>query len=245
MTCWRKCANESRGPGYHIPTATLDLPILGMTCVNCANTIERRLKKTEGIVEASVNFATEKATVEYIVGMTGRGHMVAAVRKAGYDVIEAADSVADEDAEATARAAEIHHQGRRLLVGTVFSLPLLILSMGRDLGLLGLWAHANWVNWLFLFLATPVQFYVGWDYYVGAYRSLRARSANMDVLVAMGTSVAYFYSLAVLSTKSVGSKALGEHVYFETRCCHHHSDCSPANCWKPEPKARPVQPLKS
>lgn len=202
--------------GYHIPTATLDLPILGMTCVNCANTIERRLKKTEGIVEASVNFATEKATVEYIVGMTGRGHMVAAVRKAGYDVIEAADSVADEDAEATARAAEIHHQGRRLLVGTVFSLPLLILSMGRDLGLLGLWAHANWVNWLFLSLATPVQFYVGWDYYVGAYRSLRARSANMDVLVAMGTSVAYFYSLAVLSTKSVGSKALGEHVYFET-----------------------------
>jgi P-type Cu+ transporter len=63
---------------------------------------------------------------------------------------------------------------------------------------LGDWAHANWVNWLFLALATPVQFYVGWDYYVGAYKSLRNGSANMDVLVAMGSSVAYFYSMAVL-----------------------------------------------
>jgi Cu+-exporting ATPase len=89
--------------------------------------------------------------------------------------------------------------------------------MARDFGLVGHWAHATWVNWLFLALATPVQFYVGWDYYVGGYKSLRNGSANMDVLVAMGSSVAYIYSIAVLLAKTFWqSDALGAHVYFET-----------------------------
>ncbi len=101
-----------------------------------------------------------------------------------------------EDAEAAARQAEIHHQWKRLIVGVIFTVPLFMLSMARDFGLLGPWAMENWVNWLFFALATPVQFYVGWDYYVGAYKSLRNGSANMDVLVAMGSSVAYFYSVA-------------------------------------------------
>jgi Cu+-exporting ATPase len=83
--------------------------------------------------------------------------------------------------------------------------------MGRDFGFFGPWAHAPWVNWLFLLLATPVQFYTGWDYYSGGFKSLRNRSANMDVLVAMGSSVAYIYSLALLLFP-----ALGHHVYFET-----------------------------
>ncbi|MCA9867954.1 MAG: HAD-IC family P-type ATPase, partial [Anaerolineales bacterium] len=88
--------------------------------------------------------------------------------------------------------------------------------LGRDLGLLGAWADTLAVDWLFLALATPVQFYVGWDYYTGAYKSLRNGSANMDVLVALGSSVAYFYSVAVLLVKSAGSMALGHHLYFET-----------------------------
>ena len=121
-----------------------------------------------------------------------------------------------EDAEAEARAAAIRHQFKRLLVGTIFSLPLLIVSMGRDFGLLGAWAHGGWVNWLLFLLATPVQFFVGWDYYVGAFKSVRNRSANMDVLVAMGTTVAYVFSLAVLFAQAVGSESLGSHVYFET-----------------------------
>jgi Cu+-exporting ATPase len=88
--------------------------------------------------------------------------------------------------------------------------------MSRDLGWLGQWAHAAWVNWLFFALATPVQFYVGLDYYVGAYKSLRNGSANMDVLVAMGSSVAYIYSVAVMVALTMGSMALGMHVYYET-----------------------------
>ncbi len=203
--------------GYEVPTAETELPLLGMTCTNCANTIERRLNKTDGVLEATVNYANEKATVKYAVGAATRAELVAAVRKAGYDVVEtASDSDEPEDAEAAARQAEVKHQQKRLIVGLIFTVPLFVLSMSRDFGRLGDWADANWVNWLFLVLATPVQFYVGWDYYVGAYKSLRNGSANMDVLVAMGSSVAYIYSVAVLIALTMGSMALGHHVYFET-----------------------------
>ena len=170
----------------------------------------------DGVLGANVNFANEKATVNYVVGVTNRPELVAAVRKAGYDVVEATAGEELEDAEAAAREAEIRHQQKRFLIGAIFTFPLLILSMGRDLGLLGQWSHANWVNWLFFALATPVQFYVGKDYYIGAYKSLRNGSANMDVLVALGSSAAYFYSVAVLIALTMGSIALGMHVYFET-----------------------------
>ncbi len=203
--------------GYEIPTADLELSLLGMTCANCATNIERALNKVDGVLSATVNYANEKAAVSYATGAVNRAEMVAAVRKAGYDVVEAESDEALEDAEAAAREAEIQHQKNRLIVGIAFSLPLFLFSMSRDFGLIGHWAHATWVNWLFLTLATPVQFYVGWDYYVGAYKSLRNGSANMDVLVAMGSSVAYFYSIAVLLAQTFwNSVALGDHVYFET-----------------------------
>ncbi len=203
--------------GYQIPTATLELPLVGMTCANCANTIERSLNKVDGVIEAAVNFASERATVSYAPGTTDRSVLIAAVRKDGYDVVETDSEEELEDAEAAAREAEIQHQWRRLIVGVIFSVPLIILTMGRDFGLIGGWAHAPWVNWLFLILATPVQFWVGWDYYTGAYKALRNGSANMDVLVAMGTTVAYVYSAVVLVATSIfGTDALGTFVYFET-----------------------------
>jgi Cu+-exporting ATPase len=203
--------------GYTIPTATVELPLLGMTCTNCANTIQRRLNKTEGVVEATVNYANERATVSYLPGVATRDDLVAAVRKAGYDVVTSAEDAGEmEDAEAAARANELRHQQTRLVVGVIFALPLFLLSMARDLSLVGAWANALWVDWLFFALATPVQFYVGWDYYVGAYKSLRNGSANMDVLVAMGSSVAYLYSVVVLLALTVGNMALGHHLYFET-----------------------------
>ena len=203
--------------GYKVPTADLDLSLLGMTCTNCASNIERALNKVDGVLEATVNYANEKATVHYATGVVTRPDLVAAVRKAGYDVVEAENADEMEDAEAAAREAEVRHQWTRLIVGAIFTLPLFLLSMARDFGLVGHWAHATWVNWLFLALATPVQFYVGWDYYVGGYKSLRNGSANMDVLVAMGSSVAYIYSIAVLLAKTFWqSDGLGAHVYFET-----------------------------
>ncbi|MBN1991826.1 MAG: copper-translocating P-type ATPase [Anaerolineae bacterium] len=197
--------------GYEVPAATLELPLTGMTCANCAATVERTLnKKVPGILEASVNFATEKATVKYIPGAVTRAEIVAAVQRAGYGVVQVDSEAELVDAEKAAREREIKNQTRKLWVGVAFTLPLFILSMARDFGLLGMWAHAPWVNYLFLALATPVQFYTGWDYYLGAYKSLRNKSANMDVLVALGSSVAYFYSLVVLAG------LMGGHVYFET-----------------------------
>ncbi len=193
---------------------TLDL--LGMTCTNCSNTIQRQLNKVEGVQQATVNFASEKASVTYVPDLVGRDELVAVVRKAGFDVIEVAVGEDAEDAETAARNAETRHQWKRLIVGILFTLPLFLMSMVRDFGLLGDWSQEIWVNWLFFALATPVQFYVGRDYYVGAYKSLGNGSANMDVLVAMGSSVAYFYSLTVLFALTAGSTALGMHVYFET-----------------------------
>jgi Cu+-exporting ATPase len=198
--------------GYGVAKATVEIPITGMTCANCAMTIERALKKkVPGVVNASVNFASERATVEYIPSITSLDEMIAAIERAGYGAIRPGDTVEAEDAELLARKAEIRTQTTKFLVGVVFATPLFMLSMGRDFGFIGPWSHAVWMNWLFLALATPVQFYTGWDFYTGGWKSLKNGSANMDVLVAMGSSVAYFYSLALLIYP-----LLGKHVYFET-----------------------------
>jgi Cu+-exporting ATPase len=200
-----------RDIGYDVATAKADLPITGMTCANCARTIERTLGRMDGVVSANANFASERASVEYLPGVVSLSAIQQAIRDVGYDIVVPGEGEAAEDVERAAREAEIRDQTRKFWIGVAFSLPLFLLSMARDFGLLGEWSHQPWVNWLFLILATPVQFYVGWDYYVGGFKSLRAGSANMDVLVAMGSSAAYFYSLAVLLFPS-----LGGHVYFET-----------------------------
>ena len=144
--------------------------------------------------------------------------MIAAIERAGYGVVDVADSMQNdgEDAEKLAREAEIRKQTRMFWVGVAFGAPLFLFSMARDFSLLGPWAHQTWAVWLMFILATPVQFYVGWDYYVGAYKSLRNGSANMDVLIAMGSSVAYFYSIAVSIGLTLGTTTIGDHVYFET-----------------------------
>ena len=198
--------------GYSVPTARVELAITGMTCANCSATIERTLnKKVPGVVQAAVNFASERASVEYVPQTVSVDDLIAAVAGAGFGAAAPGDSPEAEDAEARARRREIADQTRKFIVGVICSLPLFLLSMGRDFGFTGPWSQAAWVNWLFWALATPVQFYTGWDYYTGGFNSLRNRSANMDVLVAMGSSVAYLYSLAVLL-----HPALGHHVYFET-----------------------------
>jgi Cu+-exporting ATPase len=182
------------------------LPIIGMTCANCAATIERNVRKLPGIEVADVNLASERLTVKYDPAALTYDEIVARVRKAGYDVPEVVAGEAFEDTEANAREAEIKHQQKRFLVGALFTVPLLLLSMARDLGFLGAWSFAPWFNYLLWAMATPVQFYVGWDYYVGAWRSIRAGSANMDVLVALGSSTAYFYSIPV-TLGLIGMKA--------------------------------------
>jgi len=208
----KEVVNNIERSGYKVVSEKIELPVTGMTCANCAANIERALnKKVPGVVQAAVNFATERVSVEYIPGVSGIDDIVSAIEKAGYGAILPDDAMEAEDAEQAARRAEIKDQTRKFVIGVVFSLPLFIMSMMRDFNFIGLWSHAPWVNWFFLVLATPVQFYTGWDYYINGYKSLRNKSANMDVLVAMGSSIAYFYSISVLLFPM-----LGQHVYFET-----------------------------
>ena len=196
-------------------TRQLTLPITGMTCANCAATVERALCRTEGVTGASVNYATERAVVELSRGGPTLEDLSIAVERVGYGVLQAGPDELD-DIEAAARQRELQNQTRKFWIGVGFAGPLFVLSMARDFGFLGSWAYAHWVNWLMFVLASPVQVYVGWDYYVGGWKALRAGSANMDLLVALGSTVAYVYSVVVVVMLTAGSTLAGEHVYFET-----------------------------
>ena len=190
------------------------LAVTGMTCANCAANIERSIKKLAGVTDARVNFAAETVDVEFDDAGLNFDRIIAQIEKAGYGAIlpDAAGFSGDgEDAETAARDHEVRQHIRQFVIGAIFAVPLFVLSMGRDMGLLGSWSHGPLMNCFFFLMATPVQFYTGWDYYVNGLKSLKNRSANMDVLVAMGSSVAYFYSIAVLLAPN-----LGGHVYFET-----------------------------
>jgi len=205
-----------REAGYDVALSRLELAITGMTCANCAQAIERALKrKVAGVINATVNLATEKALVEYLPGEATRRDLVKAIEDAGYGVLDA-ETGELQDVEKQVREREANRQKRKFLVGALLTFPLFLLSMGRDFGLFGHWAHGPWVNWLFLALASPVQFYVGWDYYRGGYKALKNRSANMDLLIAMGSSAAYVYSLFVTVALTAGYLGWGNHVYFET-----------------------------
>lgn len=210
--------------GYGIATGEAELVIKRLSDDNDVRRLEKALARLEGVLEASVTYASEKARVRYIPTIISQAEIRRAVSAAGFESLELGGQA--EDAEALAREREIATQRRLLLIGLLFTIPLFLLSMGKDFGLLpaffyapdyqkmylmmGMYPGAWWFNWLMLALATPVQFYVGWQYYVGAYKALRNGSANMDVLIAMGSSAAYFYSLPITFGWLDG------HVYFET-----------------------------
>lgn len=195
--------------GYGVATGEANLLVRRLSDDNDARRLEKVLAGLEGVIEAHVSYASEKAIVKYIPTVLSQSDLRKAVQSAGFDTVATGGDA--QDAEALAREKEINQQKHLLITGLVFTIPLFILSMSRDFGVLPMsWAHASWVNWLMAVLATPVQFYVGWQYYVGAYKSLRNGSANMDVLVAMGSSVAYFYSIPIVLGLLPG------HVYFET-----------------------------
>ncbi|MFO7262954.1 MAG: heavy metal translocating P-type ATPase [Bacillota bacterium] len=167
------------------------LAISGMTCAACANRVERALKKVDGVVAVYVNLANEKATVQYVPGQVDERQFIAAVEKAGYGA--QVMRPADEAARRAARRRQELREWAAFWVGAVLSLPFLVQMVGDFAG--WPWMMPPW--WQFA-LATVVQFTIGWRFLRGAYAALRAGSANMDVLVAMGTLAAYGYSTALL-----------------------------------------------
>lgn len=205
-------------------TQQIELPITGMTCASCTRTVERVLKKQPGVLAVDVNLATEKASVSYSPGSLRRSDLIKAVENAGYGVINLENALQPEDAEQAARQAEIDKQQRLLIIGAIFTLPLFILSMmvhfQHDIPVLMDWFP--WLmrsEWIFVFgaLATPVQLILGRQYIVGAYKAARNGTTNMDTLVALGSSVAYLYSLVVLLGRIFDfGDVVGTMDYFET-----------------------------
>jgi len=194
--------------GYGVATGDAEIIIKRLSDDNDARRLEKTLASLEGVLEAQVNYASEKARVRYVPTVVSQAEIRAAVSRSGFEAVELGGEA--EDAEAVAREREIQEQRRLFIIGLIFTVPLFVFSMLRDFNILGHWAHDAWVNITMMLVAAPVQFYVGWQYYVGAYKSLRNGSANMDVLIAMGSSVAYIYSVFITFGAITG------HVYFET-----------------------------
>lgn len=205
--------------GYGIATGEADLVIKRLSDDNDARRLEKALAKLEGVLEAQVTFTTEKARVKYVPTIVTQAELRRAIASAGFEAMELGGEA--EDAEAEARENEINEQRRLLIIGLIFTVPLFLLSMGKDFNLLPAFVYSTntmegmreaqpWFGWLMLVLALPVQFYVGWQYYVGAFKALRNKSANMDVLIVMGSSAAFFYSLPITFGLLMG------HVYYET-----------------------------
>jgi len=195
--------------GYGVAEGEADLVIKRMSDDNDARRLEKALSAIEGVRDVRVNFTTEHAQLRYIPTLVSQTDLRRAVTSIGFEVLETGGDT--EDAEALARQKDIDQQKKHLIIGLIFTVPLFIIAMAGDLGFLPMQiSHSTWIKWVMLVLALPVQFYVGWQYYVGAYKSLRNGSANMDVLVSLGTSAAFLYSLPVTLGLFSG------HVYFET-----------------------------
>ena len=228
--------------GYGVATGEADLIIKRLSDDNDARRLEKSLSRLEGVLDAKVTYANEKARVTYVPTIITQAELRRAVAAAGFEAVELGGDV--EDAEAIAREREINEQKRLLIIGLIFTIPLFLFTMALDFGLLPDFCYtasdmagmartpAPWTSWFMLALAIPVQFYVGWQYYVGAYKALRNKSANMDVLIVMGSSAAFLYSLPVTFGWIEG------HVYYETAAVI-ITLIRLENTWRPALKAAP------
>ncbi len=201
--------NRVKQSGYDVATGDADLIIHRMSDDNDARRLEKTLLQYDGIQKANVSFTSERARITYIPTIISQSDIRKIVTKSGFEAVDIDGNF--QDVEQQAREKEIAKQRHYLVVGVIFTVPLFIISMARDFGFLPpILAQSMFLDLFMWALATPVQFYVGWQYYVGAYKALRNLTANMDVLIVMGSSAAYFYSVAVVLGLIPG------HVYFET-----------------------------
>jgi len=196
---------------YKVIFNKTDLKVSGMTCAACANKIEKKLNSLTGVKSAVVNFATEKATIEYAEGQITIADIKKAVKGLGYEAILQEDKV-DVDQEKARREAEIKRQTFLFVSSAILSIPLLIYMFAEMFD----W---HWVPQLImdprfqLVLATPIQFIAGGQFYKDSYYALKNKSANMSVLIAMGTTAAYLFSVVVTFWGDlIGEKS----VYYET-----------------------------
>ncbi|TAJ28990.1 MAG: heavy metal translocating P-type ATPase, partial [Nitrospirae bacterium] len=210
-------ASSDRQAAAKAATQTLTIPIEGMSCASCVAKIEQGLNDMPGVSSASVNLATEQATVEYLPKVTGPAAVQETIRNLGYQPVLAAGPAATEiDTAAKDALKQAHDRALRLKfwVAAALTLPVMVLGMGEHLGI-PLTRRASF--WLQLLLATPIQFWAGWQFYRGALAMARHRTTDMNTLIAVGTSAAYFYSVAAtLAPTFFAAGGLTPAVYFDT-----------------------------
>jgi Cu+-exporting ATPase len=204
ITDLSKIKNTVTELGYGIATRKSTFPIIGMTCASCVARVESALSGVPGVVSAVVNLASEKATVEYLE-TTRIAELKRAVREAGYDIGSESETLNDVNDTAL-------RETRKLKIRLVFAAVVAGIVMG--LSFIPAFTGSNYLQWA---LATPVQFWAGWRFYRGTWGALRHRTADMNTLIAVGTSAAYFYSvIAILFPRLFTTGGLMPHLYFDT-----------------------------
>ncbi len=199
--------------GYEVATEKVTLPVHGMSCASCVEKVEKALKGVAGVVHASVNFALEEAAVEYIPKVTSIDDIRRAVAEAGYEIPEIRPEEDILEREERTRKEAYQRLKKKVIVGALLSIPIFLGSFPEWFP----WVPSVLQNWFVLFLlATPVQFWCGWQFYRGTWAGLRHGTADMNTLIAVGTSAAYFYSLAAILFPSFFAVKGGGEIYFDT-----------------------------
>ena len=207
--------------GYDVPTEDTILNIGGMTCASCVSRVERFLGQVLGVIEATVNLATEQARVRYVTGAVTTRDLHRAVADSGYDVLIADENDSQEGAGAADDGKDLLERRRRRDQVKLRNQAAVAIGLGT----LALWGSLNWIDWLWspeflhepyvmLALAIPVQFWAGWGFYRGAWATARHFSADMNTLIAVGTSAAFFYSLVLTVWPEALAGSEAEVVYY-------------------------------
>jgi P-type Cu+ transporter len=190
------------------------IPVNGISCASCVATIEGALREAPGVVSAMVNFATNVASVEFAPAMTTVADLRQTIREAGYEPLELKDGGSAADHEKAARIREVRALKRKLITGVVLTIPVVLGSMHHWFP----WTPTALRNfWVLLALTTPVQFWVGAQFYRGAWAALTHKTSDMNTLIAVGTSAAYAYSLAMtVAPQFFQARGITPAVHYET-----------------------------
>ena len=203
----QKAVEKIRDLGYNVPTVKKSFPVLSLSCASCAGNTQDALNSVTGVINAEVNYANAVAKVEYIPGLTDPQALKAAVQASGYDLIIDESEDAKDELE---KIKEDHYKNlkSKVMGAMIFAVPLFVMGMFfMDV------PYANYIMWA---LATPMLFYYGKQFFTGAWKQAKHRSANMDTLVAISTGTAYIFSIFItLFPDYLHHKGIHAHVYFE------------------------------
>jgi Cu+-exporting ATPase len=203
-----------RKSGYDVGTASIEIPVRGMQCASCVQNVEKALLGERGVTKAAANLATEKVKVEYIPSEISLTEIKKTIEEAGYKVLEIPQDEEMEDIERVVRQKEYKTLKRKFFVGLALAVVVFLGSSVKWFPWVPDFLSSFFVLWA---LATPVQFWIGWQFYKGAWGAFRHRNADMNTLIAVGTSAAYLYSVTAMLFPSIFARAgIEPKVYFDT-----------------------------